>query len=162
MIKRMSMIELTDPVDGRVATSTSLPLILERFGAGKSGIECELTVKPAHQPQIFCEWNRTEADFPQDKCIHEMFGEQVARSPNAPALLFENEYVSYAELNRRSNQLAHYLGSLGVGPDALVAVCAERSVEMVVALLAIVKAGGSVCAAGPLISFGPPGLYVEG
>jgi amino acid adenylation domain-containing protein len=139
----MSMIELTDPVNGRVAASTSHPVILERFGVVKSGIECELTVKPAHQPQIIREWNRTETDFPQDKCIHQMFEEQVARSPDAPALLFENESISYAELNRRSNQLAHYLASLGVKPDALVAVCAERSVEMVVALLAVVKAGGA-------------------
>ena len=143
MIKRMSMIELTNPANGRMAASDPLPVVLERFGAGKSGIESELTEKPARQPQIFREWNRTEADFPRDKCIHELFEEQVARSPDAPALLFENESISYAELNRRSNELAHYLASVGVRPDALVAVCAERSVEMVVALLAVVKAGGA-------------------
>ena len=143
MIKRLSMLELTNPVNGRSPASTSLPIVVERFGAGKSGVDRELRTESADLEQIFSEWNRTEADFPHNKCIHKLFEEQAERTPDAPAVLFENDSISYAELNRRSNQLANYLITLGVGPDARVAVCAERSVEMVVALFAVVKAGGA-------------------
>ena len=72
-----------------------------------------------------------------------MFEEQVEKAPDAVAVVFENDYLSYAELNRRANRLAHYLRGLGVGPDARVAVCVERSLEMVIGLLAILKAGGA-------------------
>ena len=76
----------------------------------------------------------TEAEYPRDKCVHELFEEQVAKTPEAVAVVFEEKELSYAELNRRANQLAHYLRKLGVKPDDRVAVCIERSVEMVVAL----------------------------
>ena len=102
-----------------------------------------MTLGDSERQQILCEWNQTEAEFPRDKCIHQMFEEQVARSPDAIALVFENDCISYSELNRRSNQLAHHLTSLGVRADARVAICAERSLEMVVALLAVIKAGGA-------------------
>ncbi|GER90177.1 hypothetical protein KDW_43390 [Dictyobacter vulcani] len=75
--------------------------------------------------------------------IHELFAEQVTRDPQATALVFDAQSLSYAELNRRANQVAHYLRSLGVGPDTLVALCIERSLEMVVSLLGILKAGGA-------------------
>ncbi|HEV2146473.1 MAG TPA: amino acid adenylation domain-containing protein, partial [Longimicrobiaceae bacterium] len=93
--------------------------------------------------QVLQEWNATEAAYPQDLCVHELFQRQVRRSPDAVAVVFEGEQVSYAELNRRANRLAHHLVGLGVGPDARVAICAERSVEMVVGLLAVLKAGGA-------------------
>jgi amino acid adenylation domain-containing protein len=97
----------------------------------------------AERAQVVTGWNATDADFPTDVCIHEMFEAQVERTPSAPALTFEGETLSYAELNARANRLAHHLRTLGVGPDTRVAVCVERSVEMVVALFGILKAGGA-------------------
>jgi amino acid adenylation domain-containing protein/FkbM family methyltransferase len=88
------------------------------------------------------EWNRTEQECPQ-RCVHELFEDQVMRAPEAAAVEYEGEQLSYRELNRRSNQLAHYLRNLGVGPEVRVGVCVERSLEMVVGLLAILKAGGA-------------------
>ncbi len=93
--------------------------------------------------QLLYEWNDTKTEFPSDKCVHQMFEEQVARTPDATALVFEDESLSYAELNQRANRLAHSLRDLGVEPDTRVAICAERSTEMVVALLAVLKAGGA-------------------
>ena len=77
-----------------------------------------------------------------EACV-ELFEEQVERTPEAVAVVFEEEQVSYRELNRRANQLAHYLRELGVGPEVLVGICVERSLEMVVGLLGILKAGGA-------------------
>ncbi|HEU4881108.1 MAG TPA: amino acid adenylation domain-containing protein, partial [Longimicrobium sp.] len=88
-------------------------------------------------------WNRTEAEVPADRCVHELFEAQAARTPEAVALVFEDETLSYAELNARANRLAHHLRGLGVGPDARVAICVERGPEMVAGLLAILKAGGA-------------------
>uniref|UniRef100_UPI0035E42342 non-ribosomal peptide synthetase n=1 Tax=Burkholderia pseudomallei TaxID=28450 RepID=UPI0035E42342 len=88
-------------------------------------------------------WNATERDYPIEQCIHQLFEAQVDRKPEAIALTFEGQRLSYAELNARANRLAHYLQARGVGPDRLVALCAERGIEMVVGLLAILKAGGA-------------------
>src|SRR3712207_466744 len=93
--------------------------------------------------QLLFEWNETHTEYPTDACIHELFEEQARRTPDAVAVVFEEEQLSYRELNRRSNQLAHYLRKLGVGPEVLVGVCMERSLEMVVGLLGILKAGGA-------------------
>ncbi|MCC8379602.1 non-ribosomal peptide synthetase, partial [Xenorhabdus sp. PB30.3] len=98
-------------------------------------------------------FNNTEAEFPQDALIHELFEQQAALTPEATAVVFEEQSLSYNELNRRANQLAHYLIGLGVQPDDRVAICAERSLEMVVGLLAILKAG---CAYVPLDPAYPP------
>ena len=93
--------------------------------------------------QLLYDWNNTETELPADKCVHELFEEQVARTPHAVAVIFEGEELSYAQLNARSNRLAHYLRELGVRADDRVAICAERSFEMIVALLAVLKAGGA-------------------
>ena len=93
--------------------------------------------------RLLCEWNDTRAEFPADKCVHQLFEEQVERSPDAVAVVFEEESLSYAELNARANRLAHYLQELGVKPDDRVALCVDRSLETVVALLAVLKAGGA-------------------
>nr|AXN93624.1 PuwG [Symplocastrum muelleri NIVA-CYA 644] len=93
--------------------------------------------------QLLVEWNHTKTDYPADKCIHELFEEQVQRTPNAVAVVYENSQLTYSELNARANQLAHYLQTLGVKPEVLVGICVERSLEMVVGLLAILKAGGA-------------------
>ncbi|MGK7948457.1 MAG: amino acid adenylation domain-containing protein [Xenococcaceae cyanobacterium] len=98
---------------------------------------------PAEQHQLLVEWNDTQADYPQDKCIHQLFEEQVERTPEAIAVVFEEQQLTYLELNSRANQLAHYLKSLGVGAEVLVGICVERSIEMIVGLLGILKAGGA-------------------
>ncbi|MEO0683524.1 MAG: amino acid adenylation domain-containing protein [Cyanobacteria bacterium J06633_8] len=92
--------------------------------------------------QLLREWNDTHTEYP-DKCIHQLFEEQVQRTPKTIALEFGSEKLTYEQLDRRANQLADYLISLGVKPDVLVGLCIERSVEMVVGLLAILKAGGA-------------------
>jgi amino acid adenylation domain-containing protein len=93
--------------------------------------------------KILVDWNDTHADYPKDKCIHQLFEAQVERSPDAIAVIFGDEQLTYKELNQRANQLAHHLGNLGVGPEVLVGICVERSLEMIVGLLGILKAGGA-------------------
>ncbi|MEH2296108.1 amino acid adenylation domain-containing protein [Nostoc sp.] len=95
------------------------------------------------QHQLLVEWNNTEVDYLGEYCIHELFEAQVERSPNAIAIVFEDEQLTYRELNHRANQLGHYLQSLGVKPEVLVGICVERSIEMVVGILGILKAGGT-------------------
>ena len=97
----------------------------------------------AEKQQLLVQWNDAKSNYPKDKCIHELFEAQVDRSPNAVAVVFEDKQLTYRELNRRANQLAHHLRNLGVGPEALVGLCVERSLEMVVALLGILKSGGA-------------------
>jgi amino acid adenylation domain-containing protein len=103
-----------------------------------------LALLPAHERrQVVEAWNATDAEYPAELCIHEIFQAQVERTPDAAAVVFAGEELTYAELNRRANRLAHHLRSLGVGPDVRVGICVERSAEMVVALLAVMKAGGA-------------------
>ncbi|MBW4546344.1 MAG: amino acid adenylation domain-containing protein [Symplocastrum torsivum CPER-KK1] len=97
----------------------------------------------AEQHQLLVEWNNTTKEYPQDKCIHQLFEAQVEQAPDAVAVVFEGEQLTYRELNARANQLAHYLQVLGVGPEVLVGICVERSLEMLVGLLGILKAGGA-------------------
>jgi amino acid adenylation domain-containing protein len=87
-------------------------------------------------------WNATEAAYPQDLCLHQLFEAQAEKTPDAVALNFEEQHLTYAELNARANQLAHYLIEQGVGPEVLVGICMERSLDMVIGLLGILKAGG--------------------
>jgi amino acid adenylation domain-containing protein len=93
--------------------------------------------------QVLVEWNRTKADYPQDVCVHELFEAQVECTPDAVALVFEDQQLTYRELNCRANHLAHSLRTRGVGPEVPVGICMERSLEMVVGLLGILKAGGA-------------------
>ena len=97
----------------------------------------------AARHRVLVEWNATEADIPQDKCVHELFEAQAARTPDAIAVVCEGERLTYAELNAKANRLAHHLRALGVRPDDRAAICVERSLAMVVGLLAILKAGGA-------------------
>ena len=95
------------------------------------------------QRQQLSGWNDTTRPYPRDLCIHELFELAAQRSPDAVALVHETEQLTYDDLNRRANQLAHYLRKLGVGPETLVGICVERSIEMIVGLLGILKAGGA-------------------
>ncbi len=100
-------------------------------------------LSPAERQQILVHWNSTAQPYPLDQCLHELFEAQVARSPNSIAAVFDADTLTYTELNSRANRLAMQLRSLGVGPDVLVGVCMERSFELLVGLLAILKAGGA-------------------
>jgi len=86
----------------------------------------------AERHTLLVEWNDTATDYPRDKCIHELFEEQVQRAPDAIAVIFEDKHLTYQELNSRANQLAHYLRKHGVGPEVLVGICVERSLEMII------------------------------
>ncbi|MDQ1610281.1 MAG: hypothetical protein QOG00_212 [Pyrinomonadaceae bacterium] len=103
--------------------------------------------------RVLVEWNGTRTDYPHDRSIHELFEEQAERTPDRTAVVFQDEELSYGELNRRANQLAHYLAARGVEPGALVGLCLERSPEMVLAILGILKAGGAYV---PLDASYPP------
>jgi amino acid adenylation domain-containing protein/thioester reductase-like protein len=98
---------------------------------------------PPELHQLLVTWNNTQTDYPQDRCIHQLFEAQVQHQPDAVAVVFGEEQLTYRQLNRRANQLADYLQSLGVTPEGLVGLCVERSLDMVVGLLAILKAGGA-------------------
>ncbi|MBD0340874.1 MAG: amino acid adenylation domain-containing protein, partial [Microcoleus sp. Co-bin12] len=98
---------------------------------------------PAEKQQILIEWNGTKADYPQDRCIHQLFEAQAQRTPDAVAVVFEDQKLTYRELNERANQLAHYLQQLGVKPEVLVGICVERSLLTIVGILGIIKAGGA-------------------
>lgn len=100
-----------------------------------------LTAEERHQ--ILIEWNNTQSEYPKDKCIHQLFEAQVARTPDSIALIFDERRMTYRELNSRANQLAHYLRRFGVGPEVRVGICVERSVEMIVGIVGILKAGGA-------------------
>src|SRR5581483_563581 len=97
----------------------------------------------AQRQQLLEQWNQTAADYPAQRCLHELFEAQAERTPERTAVRFEERTLSYRELNAQANRLSHYLRSLGVGPDALVGLCLERSAEMMVAVLGILKAGGA-------------------
>jgi amino acid adenylation domain-containing protein len=92
---------------------------------------------------LLVDWNRTEVDYPKELCVHQLFEKRVERDSDAVAVVDQDRSLSYGELNTRSNRLAHHLRGLGVGPDTLVAVCMERSLEIVIGLLAILKGGGA-------------------
>jgi amino acid adenylation domain-containing protein len=93
--------------------------------------------------QIVVEWNETGTEYLRGKTIHELFEEQASETPDDRAIVFEGEQLTYGELNEKANQLAHYLRKLGVGPEVMVGICVERSLEMVIGLLGILKAGGA-------------------
>jgi amino acid adenylation domain-containing protein len=97
----------------------------------------------SERQQLLVEWNETQVDYQKDRCLHDLIGMQAAETPDHVALVSETERLTYAELNQRANQLAHHLKQLGVGPEVLVGVFMERSVEMIVSLLGILKAGGA-------------------
>jgi amino acid adenylation domain-containing protein len=104
----------------------------------------ELQIMPDEEYQkILFEFNETTTEYPRDKTIVVLFEEQVDKTPDAIAIVFENQQLTYQELNTRANQLAYHLQSLGVRPEVLVGICVERSLEMVIGILGILKAGGA-------------------
>ncbi len=98
---------------------------------------------PEEKTTLLTTWNQTQAPFPRNKTIHQLFAEQVEKTPDQVALIFEEQALTYQDLNRKANQVAHYLQGLGVTREALVAVCLDRSLDMIVGVLGILKAGAA-------------------
>ena len=144
-------------ISGRLEYATSLfdrdtieryigywKILLKSMAADDAVSVTRLPVLPdAERHKLLVELNATHADYPKDKCIHELFEAQAAKTPDAIAVVHEDRKLTYAVLNAKANRLAHYLRGLGVKPDARVAICVERSLDMMVGLLAILKAGGA-------------------
>jgi amino acid adenylation domain-containing protein len=104
---------------------------------------------PGERNQLVAEWNGCCTAYPRESCIQELFEEEVARAPEAVAVIFGDQQLTYRELNERANQLAHHLRGLGIGPEILVGLCIERSLELIVGLLGILKAGGAYAPLDP-------------
>jgi amino acid adenylation domain-containing protein len=100
-------------------------------------------VEERETQELLQSFNCTRRDYPHSKCVHELFETQVENAPDAIAVVFEDQQLTYRELNGRANQLAHYLRQRGVQPDTIVALCMERSIEMVAGILGVLKAGGA-------------------
>ncbi len=119
-------------------------VLLEAVAADPQQGICQLPILTERERhQLVVQWNDTNAEYSGHLCIHQLFEAQAEVDPEAVAVVFENRHVTYGELNLRANQLAHRLIAAGVGPDVLVGICAERSLEMIVGLLGILKAGGA-------------------
>ncbi len=119
-------------------------VVLETALSDPHGTVATWPILPQAERQLLLgDWNATEAEYPKDLCLHQLVEAQAERTPEAVALVFEEQSLSYAELNARANRLAHHLIGLGIRPDDRVAIGVERSLEMVVGLVAILKAGGA-------------------
>ena len=153
----LTLLEAGDRITGGIEYATSLfdrstieryvgylrELLTAMVADDRVSIERVPILPQAERHQILVEWNATETVYPADRCIHELFEEQVNRTPDAVALEYEDSQLTYGELNAKSNQLAQYLRTLGVKPDTRVVLCLERSLEMIVGMLAVLKAGGA-------------------
>src|SRR5262245_23060766 len=118
--------------------------VLEGMAGNEQRRVMELSLMSEEERQeVIVGWNQTAADYPRDRCIHELFERQVELTPEAVTAAYEGEHLTYRELNRRANQLAHYLRGMGVGAEVKVGLCVERSLEMLVGLLGVMKAGGA-------------------
>jgi amino acid adenylation domain-containing protein len=113
------------------------------------------------QDRVLAQWNDTEAEYPRGRSLRDLFSDQAARAPGATALVWKGEEITYAEVERRSNQVGHRLRGLGVGPDTVVGLCLERSPELVIALLGILKAGGAYLPLDPKYPPERTGFMVE-
>ena len=152
----LDLVEVESGLMGRLEYNTDLfetdrierlighfEMLLESIVAAPSQRISELSLLTPTEKQQFSEWNNTQADFPHDCCIHELFETQAEQTPDAIAAVFDGQQLTYGELNQRANHLAYYLQTLKVKPDTLVGICLERSLDMLVGLLGILKAGAA-------------------
>jgi amino acid adenylation domain-containing protein len=116
--------------------------LLEEIAANPDARLSELSLMTTEETQQFEQWNQTQSEYERDKCVHQLVELQASRQPNALAVVYGEKQISYGELNRRANRLAHYLRAHGVGLEIRVGVLMERSANWIVALLGILKAGG--------------------
>lgn len=120
-----------------------LEILLADIAGHSDKLISELSLlTPAEKTQIFSDWNDTAANYPH-VCVHELFSTQVAKTPNAVAVVADSQQLTYKQLDEKANQLAHYLSSLGVTKEVLVGICCDRSFSMIIALLATIKVGGA-------------------
>lgn len=153
----LEMVEYEDRLHGSLEFNTDLfdPETIQRLvGHWRTLLE-NIVVNPKQsialipiltepeRKQLLVDWNETAVPFPSETCIHHLFEDQVAQQPEVVALTFEDQQLTYDQLNRKANQLAHHLQKLGVGPEVLVGLAADRSLEMVIGILAVLKAGGA-------------------
>ncbi|MEP6490690.1 amino acid adenylation domain-containing protein [Microcoleus vaginatus GB2-A3] len=117
--------------------------LLESIVANPDQSISKLSLLTTAERQQLINWNATEANYSSNKCVHQLFEYRVEQNPDAVAVIFEGQQLTYQELNQRANQLAHHLRALGVVPDAVVGICVERSLEMAIGLLGILKAGAA-------------------
>ena len=121
-----------------------LQVILQEMAMRPDGTLSSLQMlTDAETQQLLFDWNGNRSAYPQERCLHQLFEARVELAPEAVAVIYEEESLTYRELNVRANQLAHSLQRLGVGPERIVAICVERSLEMIVAQLGVLKAGGA-------------------
>src|SRR5262249_2631153 len=130
---------------GRIQRMPShLTRVLQGMAENEQGRVMELPLLSLQERQeVIVELNQTAGDYPRDRCVHELFEQQVELTPDSVAVVYEGEQLTYRELNRRANQLAHYLREMGVGAEVKVGLCVERSLELIVGLLGAMKAGGA-------------------
>ena len=134
--------------------ATALRSLVEALESAPQTLALTLSTLPAsEQEQVLEQFNATQTTYPHHKLIHELFEEQVRRTPRATAVIFRDQRLTYEQLNHRADQLARLLRHRGVGPDQLVALCVERSPEMIIGLLGVLKAGGAYV---PLDPHHPP------
>ncbi|MBD1881802.1 non-ribosomal peptide synthetase [Coleofasciculus sp. FACHB-T130] len=150
-------VDSSEGISGFVVYSTDLfdaatiNRMLEHFQILLEGIVANPEQRVAELPilseaelhQLLVQWNNTKVDYPNDLCVHQLFEAQVEQNKDAIALVFEDKELTYQELNIRSNKLARYLQKLGIGAEILVGLCVERSLDMIIGMLAILKAGGA-------------------
>jgi amino acid adenylation domain-containing protein len=158
----VSLWEFSERIAGGVEYATALyeKATIERYmeywrrmlegmvAASGQIVDCLELLPEGERNQLLYEWNQTDAVYPQ-RCVHELFEDQVRRSAEAVAVEFEGQKLTYGELDRKANQLAHYLRKVGVGPEMRVGICMERGLEMVIGLLGILKAGAAYVALDP-------------
>ncbi|QSJ15009.1 amino acid adenylation domain-containing protein [Nostoc sp. UHCC 0702] len=146
-----------ESLKGQMVYSTDLfddPTITRMLGHFQTLLESIITNPEQHlsdlslltvgeQQELLIDWNNTKRDYQKNKCFHQLFEAQTEETPDAIALVFDDEQLSYKQLNIYSNQLAHYLQKIGVETESLIGICVERSPQMIIALLAILKAGGA-------------------
>ncbi|MDF5733923.1 MAG: amino acid adenylation domain-containing protein, partial [Rhizonema sp. PD38] len=140
----------SDETIGRIAGQFQTLLISAITNPDKKISQLEI-LSDSDRQQLLVEFNQTQIDYPQDKFIHQLFEEQVQKTPNNIAVIFENQQLTYVELNQKANKIAHYLQTLGVKPEVLVGLCLERSLEMIIGLLGILKAGGGYLPLDPAL-----------
>ncbi|MFG6107532.1 amino acid adenylation domain-containing protein [Leptothoe sp. EHU-05/26/07-4] len=152
----LNMVETESGLMGRLEYNTDIfeidrierlighfEVLLESIVAAPSQPISELSPLTSVEKQQFLNWNNTKIDFPRNSCIHELFEAQVEQSPDSIAAVFDGQKLTYSELNQRANYLADYLQTLGVKPDMLIGVYLERSLDMLVGMLGILKAGAA-------------------
>jgi amino acid adenylation domain-containing protein len=137
-------VEPVDPASVCELMRSALGCIVEALAEEPGRTAGSLDILPQSvRDRVLVEWNQTQEAYRVDVCVHELFAEQAKRTPKEVAVAYEGKELTYEELDERSNQWAHYLRGVGIGPEGVVGLCLERSLEMVVVLLGILKAGGA-------------------